>query len=115
MPNPVVHFEIVGQDAKRLQDFYSEIFGWQIRVNEATGYGIVKAQEGKGIGGGILASGDSPFRITVYIQVDDLQAYLDRVEALGGRTIHPVTAMPGSITYALFEDPDGHVIGLVKG
>jgi predicted enzyme related to lactoylglutathione lyase len=27
---PVIHFEIAGQDAKKLQQFYSELFDWKI-------------------------------------------------------------------------------------
>ena len=30
MGNPVVHFEISGRDGKKLIDFYSSIFGWNI-------------------------------------------------------------------------------------
>jgi predicted enzyme related to lactoylglutathione lyase len=30
MGQPVVHFEIIGQDQKKLQSYYSELFGWTI-------------------------------------------------------------------------------------
>jgi predicted enzyme related to lactoylglutathione lyase len=30
MPNPVVHFEIVGKDQQLLESFYKSIFDWQI-------------------------------------------------------------------------------------
>ncbi|MBD0324402.1 MAG: hypothetical protein ICV72_13605 [Aldersonia sp.] len=52
--------------------------------------------------------------MTVYVQVNDPQAYLDRVERLGGRTVMPVTETPDAVTMALFADPDGNIVGLVK-
>jgi predicted enzyme related to lactoylglutathione lyase len=30
MGNPVVHFEIMGKDAKRLRSFYKDAFDWEI-------------------------------------------------------------------------------------
>lgn len=30
MGHPVVHFEIIGRDATRLQRCYAELFGWRI-------------------------------------------------------------------------------------
>jgi predicted enzyme related to lactoylglutathione lyase len=44
----------------------------------------------------------------------DLQAYLDRIEQLGGKTVVPVTEIPGLVTFAQFADPEGNVVGLVK-
>jgi hypothetical protein len=33
MPNPVTHFEIVGKDGKKLQEFYASLFGWAVDAN----------------------------------------------------------------------------------
>ena len=30
MPNPVVHFEIIGKDQQLLESFYKSVFDWQI-------------------------------------------------------------------------------------
>jgi predicted enzyme related to lactoylglutathione lyase len=30
MPNPVVHFEVLGKDAQALADFYRDTFNWQL-------------------------------------------------------------------------------------
>jgi predicted enzyme related to lactoylglutathione lyase len=45
--------------------------------------------------------------------VDDLQACLDRAGELGGRTALGVTEMPG-MAFAMFDDPDGLLVGLVR-
>ena len=42
MGQPVVHFEIAGKDAAKLQSFYSELFDWKVNVNETMGYGVVE-------------------------------------------------------------------------
>jgi predicted enzyme related to lactoylglutathione lyase len=58
MGQPVVHFEVIGTDAKKLQGYYSELFGWEIDANNPMNYGIVQREQnlspdGVGIGGGI--------------------------------------------------------------
>ena len=53
MGNPVVHFEIGGKNAKKLNDFYAKNFGWKIDANNPMKYGIVATGSDKGIPGGI--------------------------------------------------------------
>jgi predicted enzyme related to lactoylglutathione lyase len=36
------------------------------------------------------------------------------VTSLGGKTIVPPTEIPNVVTFALFSDPDGNMVGLVK-
>jgi predicted enzyme related to lactoylglutathione lyase len=33
MGAPVVHFEIYGKDASKLQSFYADLFGWEIHAD----------------------------------------------------------------------------------
>ena len=111
MPNPVVHFEINGPDGAALQRFYAEVFDWTVNTDNPMGYGLVEAGEG-GVGGGI-ASAPAPLA-TIYIEVNDPQAYLDKVKAAGAKVVQEVTEIPGMVTFAQFQDPAGNVIGLVK-
>ncbi len=114
MANPVVHFEVVGNDLQKLQSFYGDLFGWKTQAIPEMGYAMVEKEE-EGIGGGIGQSQDGgPGHVTFYVSVADPQEALDRAEQLGGRTIMPVTELP-QVTIALFADPEGHVIGLAKG
>ena len=114
MPNPVVHFEVVGKDLEKLQAFYGDLFGWKTQEMPGMNYAMVE-KEGEGIAGGIGQSQDGSSHVTFYVQTDDPQGALDRAEALGGRTVMPVTEIPGAVTIALLADPEGHVVGLVKG
>ena len=114
MPNPVVHFEIMGKDGSELQGFYRELFDWKVETDNEWQYGMVETGGEGGINGGIAGTqnGDGN-RVTVYASVDDPQAYLDKAERLGATTLMPVTAM-GDIVIAMFSDPAGNVTGLVK-
>ena len=113
MPNPVVHFEVVGGDGKKLQSFYADVFGWHVDANNPMNYGLVD-NHGEGIGGGIGPSQDGRPRATFYIAVDDTDAYLKKVESMGGKTVMPTETIPGMVTLAMFSDPEGNVIGLIK-
>ncbi|MEM9683725.1 MAG: VOC family protein [Pseudomonadota bacterium] len=115
MGQPVVHFEIHGDDSVGITEFYSSVFEWTVNADNPMKYGLVDTDaEGHGIGGGICASDMAP-AVMIYIQVDDPQNYLDKVEEAGGQTVVPVTEIPGAVTMAIFEDPAGNRIGLVKG
>ncbi len=55
-----------------------------------------------------------PPYVTFYAQVDDLQEYLNKAGALGAKTIVPPTPIPDTGAFAMFADPDGHMVGLFK-
>ena len=77
-------------------------------------YGIVETGGGPGgINGGVGPANDGSKRVSVYAQVEDLQATLDRVEHLGGKTILPPTEVPGGPKLAMFADPAGNITGLL--
>jgi uncharacterized protein len=109
----VVHFEITAQDPRALHSFYSSLFGWKINADNPMNYGMVQAG-GKGISGGIGPAQGAP-HVTFYVAVPDLDAALRKVGELGGDTVVPPTEIPDMVTFAIFTDPEGHRIGLVKG
>jgi uncharacterized protein len=113
VPHAVVHFEISGPDDRQLADFYAALFGWSMQPLTDPGYTLVDTRSGTGINGGIARSPDGTPSVTFYIETDDLQAALDKVNLLGGKTQTPITEMPGMVTYAKFADLDGLQIGLV--
>jgi predicted enzyme related to lactoylglutathione lyase len=112
MSHPVVHFEILGKDGKALQDFYAGLFGWNINTDNPMNYGMVDTGNGSGINGGV-GNGDGSSWATFYVESDDLKGSLAKAEELGGKTIVPPQELPMGISIALFEDPEGHVVGLV--
>lgn len=111
MPAAVVHFEIAGPDDRQLAAFYASLFGWRMRALPGTGYTLVDTDGGAGINGSIARSPDPS--VTFYIETADLQAALDKVNLLGGKTELPVTELPGMPAVARFSDLDGVQAGLV--
>ena len=114
MPNPIVHWELNADDAKKAQEFYGKLFDWHVDANNPMDYGMVDTHTEHGINGGIHHSADAPKGVTIYVEVEDLQAYLDKAESLGGKTVMPIVVIPNMVTMAQFSDPQGNVFGLVK-
>ena len=115
MGAPVVRFEIMGGNGNQLEKFYGELFGWKIDSNNPMEYGMVDTGGAGGINGGVGVSRDSGNRVSVYVQVEDLDAALAKAEKLGGRTILPPSQVPGGPKLAMFADPAGNVTGLLLG
>ncbi|MEA2332898.1 MAG: uncharacterized protein QOH58_3036 [Thermoleophilaceae bacterium] len=121
MGQPVVHFEIIGKDGDKLRSYYAELFGWEMDSNNPMNYGVVQRDgntnaDGAGIGGGV-AGGPEGYdgHVTFYIEVPDAEAALAKAESLGGsRVMGPDQVMEG-LVIGLFNDPEGHMIGVVQG
>src|SRR5579872_1529240 len=114
MGAPVIHFEIMGGEGNQLEAFYAELFGWKIDSNNPMKYGMVDTGSSQGINGGVGPSHDGNKRVTVYAQTNDLAAALSKAEKLGGKTILPPTDVPGGPRIAMFADPAGNIMGLMK-
>ena len=115
MGNPVVHFEIVNKDHKALVDFYSDIFDWTTNPIEGMSYTGIDTDPGARPTGGIGAPPEGyPGHVTFYVMVDDLEAKLKEIESKGGKTVQPAMEVPNGPTIALFADPAGNTIGLIK-
>jgi predicted enzyme related to lactoylglutathione lyase len=113
MTHPVVHWEIGGRDMPALREFYAKAFGWTI-TDAGPGYCLVQPADG-GLGGGLMQASDQmPPYVTVYVQVDDLDAALAEIGTLGGAMLVPPTAISDQASFALFSDPEGNVVGLLK-
>jgi predicted enzyme related to lactoylglutathione lyase len=112
MPNPIVHFEVLGKDKAILEDFYRAAFDWQLNP-AMDNYSTVSP--GAGINGGIGTSMDGGSgHATFYVEVANIPETLAVVEGRGGRKLTEPEQIPNGPLIALFADPDGHVIGLVQ-
>jgi hypothetical protein len=116
MGAPVVHWEINARNAGTLREFYSSIFGWSINADNPINYGLVNTGSKRGINGGIAQTDPSSQvpPVIFYVEVPDPQVALEKAVVPGGRIVVPVTEIPDMVTYALFADPDGNTIGVVK-
>ncbi len=116
MGQPVAMFEIISNDHEKLSTFYSELFGWTVNQDPSWGdYRIIDtAAAPVSLIGGIgpsQSAGDTGVKI--YVRVDDLAAWLDKAEQLGGARLVEPTPLPGDFgAFAMFADPDGNAVGL---
>jgi predicted enzyme related to lactoylglutathione lyase len=120
MGQPVVHFEVIGKDAKKLQDYYSELFGWTFDADNPMNYGSVQREgnvsaAGIGIGGGV-GQGPEGYEghVTFYVEVPDVEAALARAESLGGKRMMGPEKVTEQVEIGLFTDVEGHLVGVVK-
>lgn len=115
--NPVVHFEILGgpdDDKQALQAFYRDTFKWDVASpSPDMDYGMMTPDDDDDGIGGAVDQDPERAKVVVYIAVDDLTYYLEKVKRAGGTVVKDVTVIPGMIAYAIFRDPAGNEIGLV--
>jgi predicted enzyme related to lactoylglutathione lyase len=113
MGNPVMWFEVAARDRESMKGFYSGLFDWKLNDMEAMPYTGVDTG-GEGIPGGIgQAPEGNDGHVTFYVEVDDVAASLAKAESLGATKVMEPMPIPSG-TIALFADPEGHVIGLMK-
>jgi uncharacterized protein len=109
MGHPVVHFEIGCKDRAKTEQFFGDLFGWKIG-----GAPVIDTGSPNGIPGHIVSLGHEPHHYTMfYVEVEDVQAYLDKATALGGKMVVPPVKIPTG-TFAWFSDPEGNTIGLIQ-
>jgi predicted enzyme related to lactoylglutathione lyase len=109
--HPVIHFEIGCRDKVKSARFFTDLFGWQIDGGPA---GTIETAGTGGVPGHLTALGHEPQHYTqFYVEVEDVQAYLDKGVALGGKVVVPPIKTP-TFTFAWLSDIDGNTIGLLK-
>ncbi|HJY43892.1 MAG TPA: VOC family protein [Propionibacteriaceae bacterium] len=120
----VVHFEIPAEDLDRAKNFYGSVFGWELQTMPMEGgeYTSVKTTdvdeqtqlptEPGAINGGMFVRDERLTSPVITIDVDGIDDALKQIEAEGGTTVTPRTAIPGMGAFAYFKDPEGNVLGL---
>jgi predicted enzyme related to lactoylglutathione lyase len=108
----VVHIEIPAENVQSAAKFYETLFGW--KMEHAAEFDYTMWSDGSGYGGGFnKVSNETPAdRIVVYIDSDDIEADLQKVEELGGTVVTPKTEIPGTGWFAQFKDPSGNLLAL---
>jgi predicted enzyme related to lactoylglutathione lyase len=111
----VVHFEISANNPEEQAKFYRSLFRWEITKWEGPqDYWLIKTGEPgtPGIDGGFFRPTET-FTATVNtIEVDDLDAYAEKVKAAGGSVAVEKQVIPGVGFSAYCKDPEGTLFGL---
>lgn len=109
---PIVHLEISARDPAAASRFYADLCGWQI--DHDPGYNYYQFAAEGGPGGGFVTPDGNMYKVgdTIpYVGVPDIDAFLKRVEQLGGKVLLPKTEIPGMGWFAFFSDPTGNRLG----
>jgi uncharacterized protein len=114
MTNALCHFEVMATDVERAKKFYASVLDWQFDDESMPGYALVNpGQEPSGAFFKKPSEEASPC-MNVYFNVDDIDATLEKATANGGETLVPKTEIPGTGHFAMFADPEGIVVGIMK-
>jgi len=114
MTHPIVHIELSAADRQAAARFYADIFGWQTQDFPEMNYTTFSTGEGS-VGGGLnpVQEGNPAGTVVPYIQTDDIDATLAKIEARGGQTVVPKMEIPGVGFIAHFSDPTGNRMALL--
>ncbi|HZE87802.1 MAG TPA: VOC family protein [Methylomirabilota bacterium] len=131
--DPVVHFEMPAKDKKRVSDFYSKVFGWQMdqlgsemgnyllaQTTETDANNMVKTP-GAINGGFFDYKEEEDFNMPhLVISVDNLEEAMKAVEEAGGKILGGASGpgkiddIPGIGRYISFEDSEGNHVGMLQ-
>jgi len=108
----ISHIEISAASPDNLANFYAEIFGWETKNMDNPG-GKYTVWQSDNIRGGFAPFGDENKQgdVTVYLDSEDIDADLKKIEINGGKILKGKTEYPGG-WFAYFEDPSGNRLGL---
>jgi predicted enzyme related to lactoylglutathione lyase len=125
--NPVVHFEMPAKDKKRVVEFYTNAFGWDMkqlgpdmgdyilaRTADTDENNMVKTPGT--INGGFFEYKDDELNRVPHlvISVDDVKASIKAVEQAGGTIVGEQMNIPGIGLYVSCRDTEGTIVGILQ-
>ena len=126
----IVHFEIPSDNLERTKKFYTDLFGWKIEKMPGTDqreyWTFATTTNDKGgsnngngeqrtLSGGMLERQMPQEPIMIYIGVDSVTEYSNKVERLGGKVIKQKTEVPGHGWFAICTDSENNGFALWEG
>lgn len=123
----IVHFEIPSDNLERTKKFYTDLFGWKIEKMPGTDqreyWTFATTTNNKGgsnngggeqrtLSGGMLERQMPQEPIMIYIGVDSVTEYSNKVERLGGKVIKQKTEVPGYGWFAICTDTENNGFAL---
>jgi predicted enzyme related to lactoylglutathione lyase len=125
----VVHFDIPSDNLERTKKFYTELFGWKMdkmpgtdqreywmfstTTNERGGSNSGGGGgEQQTVSGGMMERQMPQEPIMIYIGVDSVTQYSNKVERLGGKVIKQKTEVPGYGWFTICTDSENNGFAL---
>ena len=113
------------ENKKRMADFYSRAFGWQMKQMgpEMGEYVLATTTESDAngrptmpgtINGGFYQKTDDAKAPSVVIAVQDLKDQIRKVKDSGGKVLGEPMEIPGVGTFVSFQDTEGNRVGMLQ-
>lgn len=114
------------ENGRRLAEFYSEAFGWQMNMlgKEMGDYVIAATTEtdenrmvqrkGAINGGFFPKTADSAQCPSVVIEVDDIKESMGKIAAAGGKVLGEPMEIPNVGQYVSFKDTEGNLVSIIQ-
>ncbi|MCW3992844.1 MAG: VOC family protein [Candidatus Bathyarchaeota archaeon] len=120
----IVHFDIPADDVEKLRRFYTDLFGWKIeKMPGPMDYWTIETVPvdenmmpiRPGVNGGMMKREAPEQKLVIYISVESVDEYGEKIEALGGEVVVPKQEVPGIGWWALALDPEGNTFAIFEG
>jgi predicted enzyme related to lactoylglutathione lyase len=123
---PVVHFEMPGDDRKRMAQFYKSVFGWEATFfgKDMNNYVTVATTdvdknglptEPGAINGGFYPRSENLSGCpSIVIAVDDIDEHIKKVTSSGGEVLGRPVNLPGIGLYVSFRDTEGNICSILQ-
>lgn len=120
------YFEVPVDNLDRARKFYSEVFDWKIEKEDTKipdqpfqDYYLIthsdeqfQQQSHPTLLGGMIKRQQAGQSITVYIDVDSLDIYLQKIKEMGGTILGEKKVVPGLGYYAVCKDSENNLFAL---
>ena len=115
-PTPIVWWELASPDEAASVEFFKNVFNWPLAHNERLGFNVgeVPTPGGSSMWGGIydINTPQLPF-VSLYLQVDDVDAKAAEITAAGGAIRLAPFNISEHARICLFNDPSGVTWALI--
>jgi predicted enzyme related to lactoylglutathione lyase len=115
--NPVIFWELASHDMEKSAEFFRKVFEWDVQYNEEIKfYQVPPFEQAKSASAGYiftLTKAYLPF-VTIYIQVEDIDAMAKKVVDNGGFIVEPPNAIAPTYRICLFNEPSGVTFAMIE-
>ena len=114
MGDPVMQWQLISKDPAKHSTFYADVFGWSISSDNPLGYRIADTGSLRGISGGFWpAPPEANSFVQLFVDVEDMNATVDKVTKAGGSILIPPQTLPQGDEMAILRDPLGVTFGVM--
>ena len=111
------HFDLTSDNPERAMKFYRSVFGWKFeKWDGPMEYWTCTTGEKDmpGINGGLSRRGQQSMPTMNTIDVPDVDEFVKKVTAGGGKQVMPKTAIPKVGWFATCQDTEGNLFGIIE-